>query len=1143
MADFDSIAELRGPTLSSLSQHVRDVLVLALAPEDEFQVGQLNLAAYQFVPYALSGLSAAMQTPAGGAIRASTTVTVPITDDAGGTGKAERQVTLYGPGDVIGVDPGQIVRRYPAPGSRTAEETFHAHIEFDRPELPWAFSAQTPADRMRAWVALVVLERDECEWEPIAAGLSPVLQVDAAALPDLTQQWAWAHAQTVAGSAALPARLSTAHSQVNIARLVAARRLTQETSYVACLVPTTDAGVKAGLGIGGGTLDPAWSAGAGRVRLPVYDRWEFRTAPDGDFARLARKLVGVPAPWIIGRRLMDTMRPGLPLADLAADEAGRRQVIKCALFSPNEAPPESPSDDSAWLPARVAALTEAVEKPALIEGAAGTDPGAPPDLPIIGPRVYARGQRGRGTLGTSDWFSEINDTPVHRVVAGLGTRVVVKDQEPLMQAAWAQVGEIDKANRALALAQFAEHLAIRLHDRFTALDASRVLQMTRPLATRVTIDGADLTLSGETVRSALAPAALGGAFRKVVRATGPIARRLSATDRSALAQLAAPGGVARDFTRPVAGIDGIGGLSRIATESLDAELVALALHVPVGEAMATLARHTEVVGAGLSVATATTTPSAWQPPEAGFSPGAVIAERVATTITTHVRSAGDDPIRSRWLGGLAAGVGHALGDRSPISSRMTDVAVSVHDRLAVIVPERPGRPDGPVIVRPDQPDIPIVVRPDRPDIPIVVRPDRPDIPIVIRPGGFGRVRGGRDEALRIHARRVVVDAQVARAANPTLARLRGRINPDLLGPVAEFDPIRPRPGQVVTPADKVAVMTTAQGDALGAWVSAAAAVSVVDLRGRIDTLVSSVGVFDLMPTPGRDAMTTSTDRVLARLDPTRTVVDATRARLSVGLAHSSAWLVESMIRPIMAAPRFDRPMYKALDDYDREWLVPGLGQLQEPDLVTVLEANDTFVEAFLVGLSDEMARELLWREYPTDMRGTYFHRFWDGSKDELRSAIHRFTRTPLGSHVGLGTPGQSGRAVVVIRGDVVQRYPDMTVMALKETGRDAENLPLLPEAPTGPEHAAKALFTAFLAPDIMLSGLDITVDELREDGWWLVLGEHPQAPRMRFKEPDIVGHQVRFASPGANAHGGEVATSRLEHPTRIAFEAGDFLPD
>ncbi len=242
MADFDRVASIRGARLSDLSQHVDDVLTISLSQEDDYQVGSLVLEAYDFVPYALTGLSAAMRTPTAEA-RASTRVSIPIADDKGGTGSAERDVTLYGPGDVLGIDPSQVVRRYPPPGSTNAEETFYAHIEFDRPELPWAFSAATPEVRMPPWVALVVFEREEVEWQPAQTGLQPVIAVPANLLPPLSSAWAWAHAQATAGSAALSARLSTAYAPVNVSRLMAARVLTQLTSYVAwsCRPPTQDA--------------------------------------------------------------------------------------------------------------------------------------------------------------------------------------------------------------------------------------------------------------------------------------------------------------------------------------------------------------------------------------------------------------------------------------------------------------------------------------------------------------------------------------------------------------------------------------------------------------------------------------------------------------------------------------------------------------------------------------------------------------------------------------------------------------------------------------------------------------------------------------------------------------------------------------
>ena len=48
-----------------------------------------------------------------------------------------------------------------------------------------------------------------------------------------------------------------------------------------------------------------------------------------------------------------------------------------------------------------------------------------------------------------------------------------------------------------------------------------------------------------------------------------------------------------------------------------------------------------------------------------------------------------------------------------------------------------------------------------------------------------------------------------------------------------------------------------------------------------------------------------------------------------------------------------------------------------PEHDHALETNPRFIESYMVGLNHEMARELLWREYPTDQRGTCFRQFWD----------------------------------------------------------------------------------------------------------------------------------------------------------------------
>ena len=48
---------------------------------------------------------------------------------------------VLGPGDVTGIDPRQVIRRVPgAAGRSTSSPTYFAHVEFDRPDLPWLFT-------------------------------------------------------------------------------------------------------------------------------------------------------------------------------------------------------------------------------------------------------------------------------------------------------------------------------------------------------------------------------------------------------------------------------------------------------------------------------------------------------------------------------------------------------------------------------------------------------------------------------------------------------------------------------------------------------------------------------------------------------------------------------------------------------------------------------------------------------------------------------------------------------------------------------------------------------------------------------------------------------------------------------------------
>jgi len=118
-----------------------------------------------------------------------------------------RTLALAGPGDVLGIEPRQVLRVSPAPGARDSEPDFFPLIEFDAPELPWAYSPTRPAgSRLVPWLALVVVEADpSVRLDRGAQGQSPWilhLPADVARreLPDLNDAATWAHARSTPSS-------------------------------------------------------------------------------------------------------------------------------------------------------------------------------------------------------------------------------------------------------------------------------------------------------------------------------------------------------------------------------------------------------------------------------------------------------------------------------------------------------------------------------------------------------------------------------------------------------------------------------------------------------------------------------------------------------------------------------------------------------------------------------------------------------------------------------------------------------------------------------------------------------------------------------------------------------------------------------
>jgi hypothetical protein len=220
----------------------------------------------------------------------------------------------------------------------------------------------------------------------------------------------------------------------------------------------------------------------------------------------------------------------------------------------------------------------------------------------------------------------------------------------------------------------------------------------------------------------------------------------------------------------------------------------------------------------------------------------------------------------------------------------------------------------------------------------------------------------------------------------------------------------------------------------------------------------------------------------------------------------------------------------------------------------------------------------LWREYPTDQRGSYFRQFWDvrsffnsknlsdeALKERLRDIpkIHTWPKaSQLGDHDNREQVGdKEEELVLVIRGELLKRYPTAIIYAhracwqRKGDGTPADNakhpcsragkidpaqerrlveLSDAEEASPPRDKIKTPLYEAKVDPDIYFFGFDLTAEKARggtgeketdDPGWFFVIKERPGEPRFGLdidKQPklqvwnDLSWDDVQPAAAGAH---------------------------
>ncbi len=239
-----------------------------------------------------------------------------------------------------------------------------------------------------------------------------------------------------------------------------------------------------------------------------------------------------------------------------------------------------------------------------------------------------------------------------------------------------------------------------------------------------------------------------------------------------------------------------------------------------------------------------------------------------------------------------------------------------------------------------------------------------------------------------------------------------------------------------------------------------------------------------------EALIEALTELASTLDPDQSVA----SKVQVHLGDGALW------RSVQAAPRFEDAVSERLEELGTAWFLPGLSGLQ-PEHVTCVQTNPAFVEAFLAGMNHELARELRWREYPTDQRGTSFARFWRALSPAASPDIAdvHVWRQALGKNppAGSGAP----KLVLLFRSVLFTRYPGTRLSLLRSGAADEHGFHAI-------DWSAERVFPAFddRMGEYAYFGFDLAAEEADDEpGWFVVFEEQSSQPRFGADLPSEQG--------------------------------------
>lgn len=225
-----------------------------------------------------------------------------------------------------------------------------------------------------------------------------------------------------------------------------------------------------------------------------------------------------------------------------------------------------------------------------------------------------------------------------------------------------------------------------------------------------------------------------------------------------------------------------------------------------------------------------------------------------------------------------------------------------------------------------------------------------------------------------------------------------------------------------------------------------------------------------------------------------------------------------------------QPLFDALWQRDPASLIPQLDRVLD-DRVALLLPHDAFVEAALIGASEELHRELLWRQVPHTER-LLFRRFWRSETDDL-TEDDDFTTSVLGARVATRRPS----TWLLVRGALIREIPDVRI-ALHSAIVDGEGF----RADPAGGYVLPAIELQLDARTLLV-GFDVALSEPALQAKPFVVFYEPEVgARFGIEEaeslpdavPDVPTHHATSVSPQQHARDHQLPASEVwVHLTRL----------